>query len=66
MVTLPNTASQPYIPLGDDSFENRDERLLFSLLPFEGDHISLERSTAFATHEAFSRRLFILISITTR
>ena len=30
----------------DDSFENIDKRLLFSLLPLEGDHISLEISTA--------------------
>lgn len=60
MVILPNATSQPY-RYEDDSFENRDEKLLFSLSPFEGDRISLEISTAFAIYEALSSSLFILI-----
>lgn len=34
------------VSLEGDSFENRDERLLLSLPPFEGDHVSLETATA--------------------
>ena len=34
------------VSLEGDFFENRDERLLFSLPPFKGDHVSLETATA--------------------